>query len=434
MIFKNFWLNLNNNKKSTCLFLIFLIIYYFKSPYIFLQGRFMRGDAEMLSFALNNSWIDTITFVYWNAGYINLFSNIISVINAKLINLENAAFFNIYSNFLINLTILYLILFEKSFLFKSYTERFLVSLIVVISPIFVFEIWLDNLNAQVYLGILTLLVLLIYNKKSKIYFYLPIIILSGLTGIYSCLLMPAFFLKAYFTKNKFDYINFSAILITSLIQLSLIFYSKISQKLFYGKLNTDFFLNTNELISYSYNILIRPFFSTSFSNFIIDDFLYLRSNYFLLIVFSVISFLILLMFLINFIKILITTKKDDKILLIILLYYFISSSVLVTIGGVNDWVGGRYSVIPSFCLTLMIIKLIFINSKSFLRFVYSILIIFSLINGMYDFQNSKYVQFYKCINCAHWKDEVHLYKKDKNHKVRVWPNKREVDLNLSKFK
>ena len=66
--------------------------------------------------------------------------------------------------------------------------------------------------------------------------------------------------------------------------------------------------------------------------------------------------------------------------------------------------------------------------------MYSALIIFSLINGVYDFQNPKYAQFYKCINCAHWKKEIELYKKDKNHKVRVWPYKREVDLNSSKFK
>ena len=401
---------------------------------MFIYGRLMRGDAEMLSFALNNSWIDTITFVHWNAGYINLFSNFISFVNSKLISLENAALFNIYSNFSINLIILYIILFEKSILFKSFTERFLVSLIVVISPIFVFEIWLDSLNAQVYLGILTLLILLSFNSKLKFFFYFPIIVLSGLTGIYSCLLLPAFFFKAHSTKNKFDYINFFLILITSSIQLFLIFYSKISQRLFEGKLNTDLFLNLNEFISYSYNILIRPFFSTSFSNFIIDDLFNLRNNYFLLIIFSIVTFLILLIFLTNFLKNLITVKKDDKILHIILIYYFISSSILVTVGGVSDWVGGRYSVIPSFCLTLMIVKLIFVNSKSFLKYVYSFLIIFSLINGVYDFQNPKYIEFYKCINCVHWKDEVALYKENKNYKVRVWPYKQEVNLNSSKFK
>ena len=139
---------------------------------MFIYGRLMRGDAEMLSFALNNSWIDTITFVHWNAGYINLFSNFISFVNSKLISLENAALFNIYSNFSINLIILYIILFEKSILFKSFTERFLVSLIVVISPIFVFEIWLDSLNAQVYLGILTLLILLLSNNNKLKFFFL----------------------------------------------------------------------------------------------------------------------------------------------------------------------------------------------------------------------------------------------------------------------
>ena len=64
----------------------------------------------------------------------------------------------------------------------------------------VFEIWLDALNAQVYLELFSLILFL---NLRKIEFYIcPIILfIAGLSGVYSCLLTPYFLLNILSIEN-----------------------------------------------------------------------------------------------------------------------------------------------------------------------------------------------------------------------------------------
>ena len=431
MLENNSFFKIFNNKKIYLLFFFLIFLFFLKSPYIFLYGRFKIGAAEMYANSLNSNWSEVLVLVNWAAGYLNLFSNILSFINAKFIFIEYAALFNIYFNFVINLLIIYFIIFKDSYLFQSFREKVLGSIIVVISPIFIFEIWLDALNAQVYLGILTLIILFLKNNNKNKYFQTFIIFINGLSGVYSCILTPAFLLKAFKTRKKIDFFNFFTIFITSIIQFMLILYSKFSNKLYVGKLNVDYFFNYDEFISYSYNIIIRPFFSTSFSNFLIDDLFNLRDNKQLLILLATVAFIFLLVFLINFLKLIFISNSNNKFCLIVLLYFFLASSLLVTIGGVNDWVGGRYSVIPSFCITMMIFKMFFLSEKQLIKNISFFLIFISLSNGIYDYQNPKYTEYYKCINCPHWKDEVAKFKENNDYELKVWPYTEDRKINLN---
>ena len=352
-----------------------------------------------------------------------------------MINIEFAALFNIYFCYSFFFIIHYIIIFYESDFLKTNFSKIFASIIISISPIFVFEIWLDSMNSQIYLCLLSFFILFLkHNMTSKI--SSPFILgLAGLSGVYTCLLTPLFIYKYFKLKTRINLINSSILIFASVIQFSIVLFAKFSGRLYEGKLNFNYFLNYNEIESFTYNILIRPFLSSSLSNYFIEILAIENNNKLrLLIIILVILFVLLLLYYI-FIQI----KKKTLLLnfeLISLIYLFLTCSVLITIGGVNDFVGGRYSVIPSFCILFVLFKLCFIENKlQILKKISLLLIIFSILTGIYDFRVKKWIIFYECIDCPEWKNEIKKFNEDSNYKIKVWPYDvvNEVDLKIKYF-
>jgi F0F1-type ATP synthase assembly protein I len=57
--------------------------------------------------------------------------------------------------------------------------------------------------------------------------------------------------------------------------------------------------------------------------------------------------------------------QENKLILITILYAFISTSILVLIGGVGDYVGGRYAALPSFYFLVFFIFIHKLSKKIF---------------------------------------------------------------------
>ena len=73
-----------------------------------------------------------------------------------------------------------LVLFSNIILFKSDFQKYLICVLLLIAPPFVFEIWLDALNAQTYLAIITFIILFIeYEKKIQLYLNPVILVIAG---------------------------------------------------------------------------------------------------------------------------------------------------------------------------------------------------------------------------------------------------------------
>ena len=103
-----------NYYKIGFLILIFFLIYS-RSPYIFNYGRFMSLDL-IYHFEIEKlNLINSLLFVDYNARYMNLISNISSIISTRLFDLENAQYVAVYLSLLIYLIILLKILFEESY-------------------------------------------------------------------------------------------------------------------------------------------------------------------------------------------------------------------------------------------------------------------------------------------------------------------------------
>ena len=162
---------------------------------------------------------------------------------------------------------------------KNY-QKYLGALIFLVAPVMSFEIWLNVINLQVYLGILGLVILFLKEEENNYIDYF-LLIIGALSGIYVCLLTPLFFLKYFVKKNSSNLICFLILFFCSLIQFVLIFYYSMkvnpievigSSSLTLNNTSLTLSLSKFEVISYYYNVVIRSFIGSSIPIYLMNFF------------------------------------------------------------------------------------------------------------------------------------------------------------------
>lgn len=402
--------------------LIFIIIIsMYRSPFIFIEGRFIGEEAtHYFLYALNNNFIENLFYYDTFSGYYNLTANLLAEI-ATYLPLEFAPYATVYGSFLIILNLYIFSLFYNSLLFTNTFIKIIGTFILFLSPPMISEIWLNSLNSQIYLCLTTILILFLNEKKKFNYLHSYLtLFLASLSGIYSCTLTPLFLIKYIYNRNKFNFINLIILSFGTLTQIILILFSKYKNYL----LDTKFELLIDfQLIQlFTYNILIKPVFGRQFTHYIYENFL----SFFLSE-----KNLIVLIFILITICLFVVLKKfkffvKDYVLLA-LIYIFFSISFLIIIGSVDTHVGGRYAVIPGITLLLIILKTTTMLNRLYLKFFSILLILSSLMSGLYEFRpptknvKHQYIKFLDCIECPVWRNEVSKWKKDNSYIIGIWP-------------
>ena len=197
-----------------------------------------------------------------------------------MFDLKHAQYIAVYLSFLIYLRIFYQILFKDSYLFKKDYQKYLGALICLVAPVMSFEIWLNVINLQVYLGILGLVILFVKEEENNNIDYF-LLIIGALSGIYVCLLTPLFLLKYLVKKNPSNLICFLILFFCSLIQFVLIFYYSMkvnpievidSSSLTLNNTSLTLSLSKFEIISYYYNVVVRAFIGSSVPTYLVSFF------------------------------------------------------------------------------------------------------------------------------------------------------------------
>ena len=100
-------------------FLFLIILIFYKSPYIFLYGRFMAEEGSIFfSKAYSGNFVTSIFYIDFNSGYYNLWANTSAVI-ASWFKLEVSPLVTVYLSLIPKLFIFYFILYGNSFLFNN---------------------------------------------------------------------------------------------------------------------------------------------------------------------------------------------------------------------------------------------------------------------------------------------------------------------------
>lgn len=398
---KNFF-----NLKVLILALILILIFY-RSPYIILNGRFISEEGFIFfKNSYENGPIHGFFQIFWETGYLNLWANIGSLL-ALIPPLEYAPIATVYLALSLKIYIFIFILYSDSEFSQNLRDKFFLCFIVLLSPVMVPNIWLNTLNSMSYFGILTILIFFQTNKTKNFYEKISpyILLLSGLSSLYSAILAPFFLLKYYFNKNKINYYNFIAISFSAIIQFAIIIYAKLNSFIFEYKTG----ISLVKLISYCYNVIVKSFFGREVGQILTKQIININQIKILSILFISLS-----IFFIYFI-----IKEKDKILNFLILI-LITESFFVLIGSSHDQVGGRYAVVPGISFLLITYRLFQINQK-ILKFIFMIMIINSLILGTYEYKfKTKNPRYLKCINCPVWKEEVKKWKIDNGYIMQIW--------------
>jgi hypothetical protein len=400
------------------IFLFFLILFliFYRSPYIFIHGRFVAEEGSVyFANAFKNNFINTIFFVDYLSGYINFWANLSSFL-ASITPIEFAPLVTVYLSLIPKLLIFFFILNKNFFFFTSYLEKLLACCVVLFSTAMVPEIWANTINSQVYFAILTLVIFLIKNQKDDLsVFQLVLISVSGLTGIYSCAIFPIIFLKFIKFRIKQDFYNFLILFILTLIQLLIIFFSKSNGLLYEKKLN--FFISYQEFVSLYYNIFVKTFLGRDLTIYLINLF-----NLSIKIYLIFISSIFVFFFYFLFKKKYFLEENNFIFFIFVLIFQFLIVSFLVLIGNASDQVAGRYATFPSVILLFISIILFKSLKNKFFKYFILFVLLISLLIGFLDYRyNAKYIKLLECVNCPSWIDEVKKWEKDNTYNLQIWP-------------
>ena len=183
-----------------------------------------------------------------------------------------------------------------------------------------------------------------------------------------CLLQ--FFLWNTSLKNKNNFLDFLCAAIPLAINI-LIFFNLLNNA-------NRFAFDIGKIESFSYNILVRPFFGSSIPNFFFNKLSITNLETILIAIFLILIFSITFAFQIF--------KKKDKITILII-SSFILHSAFVLVGSLYpNFVGGRYSVIPGIILLTLFIRFYQLENNNFFKYLFGLLIFMSLLIGIVEFK------------------------------------------------
>ena len=134
------------------------------------------------------------------------------------------------------------------------------------------------------------------------------------------------------------------------------------------------------------------------------------------------SVLIIILSLVFFVVATVSIKDyDEKLIYLILIFSFFTVSFVVIFGGVSMNVQGRYAALTGIILIFSFLHLSSVSSLNFMKKLSTILIIFTIISGVYDYRYKKFILYLDCINCPNWSEEVRKYELDNDYMPNSWP-------------
>ena len=358
---------------QTALFFIFTLIIILRSPCSFYLGRTEDGLGVFYDYAFTNSFLNSLFYVYSEAKYYELWTNLSAIIASHL---DSPTFLiTVYLALIVKLFLLFYIFFSNSNLLISIIHKFLFASFAIYSTSITPEIWLTTLHSKNFFGILSFLMIFQnFNKFSRLnfIFYRFGLIFNGLSSIYSSIFSIVYFYRYIVEKNRINFHNF----IFSFIPLITNFLIFLYYSLKASAESDRFIFEFDKIFNTIYNTVIRPIFGGNLSKLFYHNINFLETKFILL---SLCIFVASLFFFY-------LVKKKDMLINIITISYILNVLFILLGSQYPDFVGGRYAVISSIIFLTLLLRLIQIEKNLFLNKFFLFLIITSLVIGLIEFK------------------------------------------------
>jgi len=404
-----------------------------RCPEILYQPRFWAEEGAFFAFAFNDGfWTNLFTPHY---GYITLYNSLATSL-ATLFPLEVAPLVTTWMALLVQTSASAFLIWGHYRLLPCLWQRVGVALLMQLLAYS--GIWLNTLGAQFFLATITFCVLMYDDEKrpgSVQVLHGCILVISGLTGVISCFMVPAFLYKYLMTKTKAMAI-YAGILLASLLLNGLVFIAALLRhdpevglrlvgndlaRLFIKLMSFQFaapffghlFLTTPKMEDTGFEIRKFIFNLTEFDSF--------RSES------QVITFLAGSIILLILIMLLIKSFQNQEVKYIVIL--LVAVIPMSTLFSVQMSSGPRYTFVPSIVIGFFLASLL--NNKEFTHTAQSIagvLLLLSLIFNSFEYRRSITETAYSN-NWLPWKDEVRKWRQYNRYELAIWPPPWRVSLN-----
>ena len=176
---------------------------------LLLEPRFWAEEGSIhFAYAMSHDGFRALAFVPLNggpAGYFNLVPNLATWIAARCVALELAPLVTTLCALAVQLVPFAIVVWGRSLLWTTVPQRVAAGLLLVLSPCVVSDVWINTINSQVFLGLVTLLILcerLDDLGRIRRYVYRGLLVLAGVTGVYTAVLAPAAVFRAYRVRGR----------------------------------------------------------------------------------------------------------------------------------------------------------------------------------------------------------------------------------------
>ena len=384
-----------------------------RSPYLFTHGRFWAEEGVLhFRYMYTKPFPQDILYVQTRTGYYNFFADGGTWV-ASNFSLIRAPLFTVWFSFGLVVTLVWVSLAWPSDLLSTAWAKNAAAVLLVVGTLALTEVWVNTINAQTYLALLT--VLLLFVRVDEIRRLgsavgVCLLVIAGMSGLYSVALAPLFFISALWDRKVRRWGFAAAIGGAALIQAAVFLNSRSSGTVAESKTAIPALGDAYRTIAgwQVTGLLLRQ---NATSRLVSQARTGAGSGGWIIGVLAVLLFGLLGVLL---------WKAPKRHVTALLVGALLITEVLVLIGGLGGEAGGRYAVVPVGILTLMLIYGTTVSSPPRLRWAAVAVLGLVLLVGLSQFWTERPKNL-RCIDCPNWKAEVAAHEQDPKDELQIWP-------------
>lgn len=178
-----------------------------RAPQLLVEPRFWaeEGSVYYANAQQTRSLAALVHVPRHTAAYVALSVSVPATLAARLLPVEAAPYATTYAAAVILSVAFALIVFGRSLLWNDPARKALACAAVLLAPSSLGEVWLNSTNSQIYCGLISLCILcedLRAASPRRIAVYVVLLLLCGLSGVYTAFLAPAFLWKLWYERSR----------------------------------------------------------------------------------------------------------------------------------------------------------------------------------------------------------------------------------------
>jgi len=408
-----------------------------RQPEMLLEPRFWAEEGTFyFSYAFNHTWFNNLVSPQF--GYNTLYNSIATSL-AMLVQLDYAPYVTTYLAFCVQVFVSCVAIWWNIPILNTLYKKFAMALFIQVLAYA--RLYVTTIGVQYWLCILSFLILLYDheddNRKVRIaqYFLLG---LNGLTGILSCVMIPAFLLKAVKTKSRTVILQTSILTASLLVQISVFAYSMMnhvpgmSQRL----VHCDSVYMLSKLMKFEFSVPFLGVFLLNFPEVVAAE-TALRNMLAAVVGPSILSYQFSLietgfgLLIIAYLSVVSCFKfkqLDTKLILLSLILV----TVISTLFSLNMSGGPRYTFAPTVMLMMLVVGTMKdkIVPRLYSR-IAAVLVLMSLLVSFIQYRPSM-MGFSYDPSWPKWEDELRIWRADNNYPIKIWPPPWQMNLQSQK--